>query len=87
MGPGYREGEFELYWEPVPEELDVTPKVKEGQLAVDELHSVVPSPVGHKNNGTIFDAGGSASKERKPYRIEFVGVTCDAHLAVVRGMR
>ncbi|CAK9236682.1 unnamed protein product [Sphagnum troendelagicum] len=83
MGPGYCEGEFERYWEPVPEELDVTPKVKEGQLAVDEL----PSPVGHKNNGTIFDAGGSVSKERKPYRIEFVGVTCDAHLAVVRGMR
>ncbi|CAK9197391.1 unnamed protein product, partial [Sphagnum troendelagicum] len=25
--------------------------------------------------------------ERRPYRIEFVGVTCDVHLAVVRGMR
>ncbi|BFI10918.1 hypothetical protein MPTK1_3g18830 [Marchantia polymorpha subsp. ruderalis] len=24
---------------------------------------------------------------KKPYRIEFVGVTCDAHMAVMRGMR
>lgn len=24
---------------------------------------------------------------QRPYRIEFVGVVCDAHLAVVRGMR
>ncbi|KAK9669332.1 hypothetical protein RND81_13G123800 [Saponaria officinalis] len=26
-------------------------------------------------------------KDRKPYRIELVGVVCDAHLAVVRGIR
>jgi hypothetical protein len=27
------------------------------------------------------------SKRRKPYRIELVGVVCDAYLAVVRGIR
>lgn len=27
------------------------------------------------------------SKDRKPYRIELVGVVCDAYLAVVRGIR
>lgn len=27
------------------------------------------------------------SKKRKPYRIELVGVVCDAYLAVVRGIR
>lgn len=26
-------------------------------------------------------------QNRKPYRIELVGVVCDAHLAVVRGIR
>lgn len=26
-------------------------------------------------------------KKRKPYRIELVGVVCDAYLAVVRGIR
>ena len=26
-------------------------------------------------------------KDRKPYRIELVGVVCDAYLAVVRGIR
>lgn len=27
------------------------------------------------------------TKKRKPYRIELVGVVCDAYLAVVRGIR
>lgn len=29
----------------------------------------------------------SGGKKRKPYRIELVGVVCDAYLAVVRGIR
>ena len=28
-----------------------------------------------------------STKQRKPYRIELVGVVCDAYLAVVRGIR
>lgn len=32
-----------------------------------------------KENGQVFS--------RKPYRIELVGVVCDAYLAVVRGIR
>lgn len=29
----------------------------------------------------------NGSKKRRPYRIELVGVVCDAYLAVVRGIR
>lgn len=29
----------------------------------------------------------NGGKQRKPYRIELVGVVCDAHLAVIRGIR
>lgn len=48
-----------------------------------------------ENNGVILSSeasgmeaiGQSHVKLRKPYRIELVGVICDAHLAVVRGFR
>lgn len=33
------------------------------------------------------DDGGEEDGNRKPYRIELVGVICDAYLAVVRGIR
>ncbi|KAK3009189.1 hypothetical protein RJ639_013529 [Escallonia herrerae] len=35
----------------------------------------------------IEEEGGEAVKLMKPYRIELVGVVCDAYLAVVRGIR
>ncbi|CAM6046406.1 unnamed protein product [Sphagnum compactum] len=48
-------------------------------------------PVPDDDNDTQITLNGDVSPkkngERRPYRIEFVGVTCDAHLAVVRGMR
>ncbi|XP_038874722.1 uncharacterized protein LOC120067265 [Benincasa hispida] len=34
-----------------------------------------------------YDFDGIVQKDRKPYRIELVGVVCDAHLAVIRGIR
>ncbi|KGN61624.1 uncharacterized protein LOC101217539 [Cucumis sativus] len=34
-----------------------------------------------------YDFDGIVEKDRKPYRIELVGVVCDAHLAVIRGIR
>lgn len=34
-----------------------------------------------------YDFDGIIEKDRKPYRIELVGVVCDAHLAVIRGIR
>ena len=34
-----------------------------------------------------YDVQGKPKDGTRPYRIEFVGVVCDAHLAVVRGMR
>ncbi len=48
-------------------------------------------PMPDDDNDTQITLNGDVSPkkngERRPYRIEFVGVTCDAHLAVVRGMR
>lgn len=54
--------------------------------------------VGYKvaDDGTVTEnyweqieegGGGEEIKIRKPYRIELVGVVCDAYLAVVRGIR
>lgn len=34
-----------------------------------------------------YDFDGIVQKDRKPYRIELVGVVCDPHLAVIRGIR
>ncbi|XP_022138378.1 uncharacterized protein LOC111009566 [Momordica charantia] len=34
-----------------------------------------------------YDFDGVVQKDRKPYRIEIAGVVCDAHLAVIRGIR
>ncbi|KAG7013501.1 hypothetical protein SDJN02_23667 [Cucurbita argyrosperma subsp. argyrosperma] len=34
-----------------------------------------------------YDFDGIVEKDRKPYRIELVGVVCDPHLAVIRGIR
>lgn len=34
-----------------------------------------------------YDFDGIVQKQRNPYRIELLGVVCDAHLAVIRGIR
>jgi hypothetical protein len=44
-----------------------------------------PLPDDHELNNVSGLKDGSDDKRR--YRVEFVGVTCDAHLAVVRGLR
>jgi hypothetical protein len=40
-----------------------------------------------EEDGEHHGQGGPASRTRKPYRIELVGIICDAYLAVVRGIR
>jgi hypothetical protein len=85
MGPGYQVRDdgsiLEKYWEAV-ENIDSVEGTKVTQNATE-------------NNGVILSSeasgmeaiGQSHVKLRKPYRIELVGVICDAHLAVVRGFR
>lgn len=85
MGPGYQVRDdgsiLEKYWEAV-ENIDSVEGTKVTQNATE-------------NNGVILSSeasgmeaiGQSHVKLRKPYRIELVGVICDAHLAVARGFR
>ncbi|KAL3694085.1 hypothetical protein R1sor_007736 [Riccia sorocarpa] len=49
----------------------------------------VPQSSDEETNGERSKEGAAAFRKpsSRPYRIEFVGVTCDAHMAVVRGMR
>ncbi|OVA08628.1 Zeta toxin domain [Macleaya cordata] len=53
--------------------------------------SRIQSCQGRYNNrkllGTTEQEQEAANNKRKPYRIELVGVVCDAYLAVVRGIR
>ncbi|GLJ31600.1 hypothetical protein SUGI_0634280 [Cryptomeria japonica] len=77
-GPGYQIAEDgsvqENYWEPV-EDADPPNVLK--------AHESILS------NGTSDTEAirKPLTNVRKPYRIELVGVICDAHLAVVRGVR
>ncbi|CAM6081855.1 unnamed protein product [Calypogeia fissa] len=77
MGPGYGKNadgtSFEQYWEPVGEDFEeLIAELPNGNAtSCDEAKLKKPIPIA----------------QRKPYRIEFVGVICDAHMAVVRGMR
>lgn len=75
LGPGYVENPDgtveEKYWE--PEGLE--------EQSGDE-DSAVNDAASNRSGSQDTD-----TSERKPYRIELVGVTCEAHQAVVRGMR
>lgn len=85
MGPGYQVRDdgsiLEKYWQAI-ENTDSVEGAKMTKYATE-------------NNGVILSSeasgieaiGQSHVKLRKPYRIELVGVICDAHLAVVRGFR
>ncbi|XP_066309991.1 calmodulin calcium-dependent NAD kinase-like [Miscanthus floridulus] len=44
-------------------------------------------PVEEEEDGEQQGQAGGPSRTRKPYRIELVGIICDAYLAVVRGIR
>lgn len=44
-------------------------------------------PIEEEEDEQQFDNGNGELPQRKPYRIEMVGVVCDAYLAVVRGIR
>lgn len=43
--------------------------------------------VDEEGNGEQQREGSGSTRARKPYRIELVGILCDAYLAVVRGIR
>lgn len=77
MGPGYGKKSdgtiFEQYWEHVEDDSEeLVPELPDGNATTCDESKLKKS---------------IAVAERKPYRIEFVGVICDVHMAVVRGMR
>eukprot|EP00271_Cylindrocystis_brebissonii_P015085 TRINITY_DN3704_c0_g6_i1.p1 TRINITY_DN3704_c0_g6~~TRINITY_DN3704_c0_g6_i1.p1 ORF type:complete len:587 (+),score=94.36 TRINITY_DN3704_c0_g6_i1:473-2233(+) len=77
LGPGYEKKEdgsvTEFYWEPMGEE-----EVGGNDEGESEK---IKAAVGNRSMGRLKDG------PRLPYRVEVVGVVCDAHLAVMRGMR
>ncbi|XP_059063407.1 calmodulin calcium-dependent NAD kinase-like isoform X2 [Cryptomeria japonica] len=77
-GPGYQRAEDgsvqEKYWEPI-EDTDPPNVLKTHESILSNETSDMKS------------IRKPLSNMRKPYRIELVGVICDAHLAVVRGVR
>lgn len=82
-GPGYHVDsngvEHEKYWE-VVEEYD---SVSDGESL---KQGMMEGPLSGKASDTqepVLESGQS----RKPYKIELIGVICDAPLAVARGMR
>eukprot|EP01018_Ginkgo_biloba_P006753 Gb_05767 [translate_table: standard] len=84
MGPGYQIGSdgvvHEKYWE--PSEYGSLEEVSTGESdkrSVNGLFSEATNEIKER----VTQSGQS----RKPYRIELIGVVCDATLAVVRGMR
>lgn len=83
MGPGYHVDsngvEHEKYWEAVEESDSVSygESLKQG---------MIEGPLSGKSNYTkepVLESGQS----RKAYKIELIGVICDAPVAVARGMR
>lgn len=85
MGPGYQVRDdgsiLEKYWQAI-ENTDSVEGAKMTKYATENNGVVLSSEA-----SGIEAIGQSHVKLRKPYRIELVGVICDAHLAVVRGFR
>lgn len=83
MGSGYHVDsngvEHERYWEPVEEYDSVSDGESLNQVMIEG------SLTGKSNDSKepVLESGQS----RKPYKIELIGVICDAPLAVTRGMR
>ncbi|KAG6557385.1 hypothetical protein Mapa_000654 [Marchantia paleacea] len=71
MGPGYREN----------------PDGTVTEMYWEPVVESASDPADSKADGSSDAPTKAPQLARKPYRIEFVGVTCDAHMAVMRGMR
>lgn len=56
-------------------------EAEDGKVTENYWEQVSPEEDGEDNRAN------TARADRKPYRIELVGVVCDAYLAVVRGIR
>ncbi|XP_057817926.1 calmodulin calcium-dependent NAD kinase isoform X2 [Cryptomeria japonica] len=83
MGPGYQvdnDGHVhEKYWEPV-KEYDLAPEA-EGHNKSTKQSPLLEEATSAKESLLEY------RESRKPYRIELIGVICDAPIAVFRGIR
>ncbi|XP_024526494.1 uncharacterized protein LOC9662922 [Selaginella moellendorffii] len=89
LGPGYRLDEngvlVERYWEPV--EAEETSIEDEFLASLEEDQELQNNSDGEQQKVVDEFLGKLCEEERPAYRIVLVGVTCDALLAVVRGIR
>ncbi|EPS57198.1 hypothetical protein M569_17622, partial [Genlisea aurea] len=78
-----------LSWEPFVEQtIAMARNVHKHRYRMGEGYHVAEDGTVTENYWIEADDEGDAEeKHRKPYRIELVGVICDAYLAVVRGIR
>ncbi|PIN08839.1 hypothetical protein CDL12_18586 [Handroanthus impetiginosus] len=78
-----------LSWEPFVEQtIAMARNVHKHRYRMGEGYKVAEDGTVTENYWeAVEDEGEEQAKMRKPYRIELVGVVCDAYLAVVRGIR
>ncbi|KAG8370338.1 hypothetical protein BUALT_Bualt14G0106400 [Buddleja alternifolia] len=77
-----------LSWEPFVEQtIAMARNVHKHRYRMGEGYKVAEDGTITENYWVQVEDEGEEVKIRKPYRIELVGVVCDAYLAVVRGIR
>ncbi|KAI3469694.1 hypothetical protein Pfo_026357 [Paulownia fortunei] len=77
-----------LSWEPFVEQtIAMARNVHKHRYRMGEGYKVAEDGTITENYWVQVEDKGEEAKIRKPYRIELVGVVCDAYLAVVRGIR
>ncbi|KAL2230014.1 UNVERIFIED_CONTAM: Calmodulin calcium-dependent NAD kinase [Sesamum indicum] len=77
-----------LSWEPFVEQtIAMARNVHKHRYRMGEGYKVAEDGTITENYWVQVEDEGEEATVRKPYRIELVGVVCDAYLAVVRGIR
>ncbi|KAK4405821.1 Calmodulin calcium-dependent NAD kinase [Sesamum angolense] len=77
-----------LSWEPFVEQtIAMARNVHKHRYRMGEGYKVAEDGTITENYWVQVEDEGDEATVRKPYRIELVGVVCDAYLAVVRGIR
>ena len=77
-----------LSWEPFVEQtIAMVRNVHKHRYRMGVGYKVADDGTVTENYWEQIEEQGEVAQIRKPYRIELVGVVCDAYLAVVRGIR
>lgn len=77
-----------LSWEPFVEQtITMARNVHKHRYRMGDGYKVAEDGTITENYWVQVEDEGEETMIKKPYRIELVGVVCDAYLAVVRGIR